>query len=234
MLNYLVGNILKLSYLVFFLLVLLAGFMVFGERIFNNNPSTNTIEYLAHHGVKNGQKNIVSVKGVVYSIPPEIKINVFTYGDIVRGKADILTLYFDFSHFFKGDLAMHTRRNSVRVELKNMGMVEWPTQNLYKQSWRKIIEHHDSGLIEFQKKDISGISWGNVYYQTIDKLDNYPKSKILTFTCQGDLEVQHLCRTSVQYKNGISLGMFIPAKLMPHWRSIYNKIYTKVDSFNME
>ena len=211
-----------------FAIVVVVTISLYVNKQFNKKPSTNSPESRSLHGVKKGQENTFSIRGNVYTIPSEIEIEVSTAGEIVSGQADVLTLYYDVSHLPQIKARWPQRRNIVRIELHYIRTFDRPVKDLYKESWDEIIEHPDKGLTEFKKESPSG--YGKSVYQTKDKLDDYPQAKVVTFNCPGG----HYCSTAAQYKNDIRIWVYIPDHLRPHMRSIYNEIYTKVDSFNKD
>ena len=227
--------ILAISYRIFKYTILFAVFVFaifLTYKIYNERPSGNTKEYLDAHGVVKGRENMVSVGGVVFKVPAELNINVETQGEIIPGQAGVLRLYYDFSHLLPGTQKNTLPKPRVRVEVRHMGVVHHDNWDLTTQlnKWQEIIPRPELELIEFHDKQFYG-GWGYISFQAMEGVVTTPLQEALNFKCSGhpDYGIQ-TCWGAVQYLNGIHIWFFIPAKLIPHWKAVYQHINYNVRS----
>ncbi len=215
-----------------FLFSMLAFAIFITYKMFNERPSVNTKEYLDAHGVVKGKENIVSIGGVVFKIPGEMDIDVETQGEIIPGQAGVLSLYYDFSHLLPRIQKNTPPKSRVRVEVRHKGIVHHDNWDMTTKlnKWQKTIPRPELELIEFHDKQFYG-GWGYISFQVMEGVVTTPLQEALNFKCSGhpDYGIRE-CRGGVRHLDGIHIWFYFPAKLIPHWKAVYQRVNFNVRS----
>lgn len=196
-------------------------------------PSGNTPEYFEAHGIIKGEENHISVGDTVFKVPKDIPFNIYTLGDIVPGKVDVLTLYLDFSYLidhYKGGGIFAPWM--VRVEIEK-NLYEYPKTSDYHlqvDNWSKIFYNSDLNLTEFHEKAFRG-GWGYISYQA--KMDQIvtPLGGPVQFECSGDPAGEiDSCSGGYQHPKGFFVSYYISNRIMPFWQEIHGSVVSTVNS----
>jgi len=189
-------------------------------------PNTNTEKYLKLHGIVNGQEKEIKIGKLVFFIPPEIDIQVETYGEINKGEADILRFDLDFSHLVTGWSGLTSK---VRVVVRAL-----EEESVSRQ--QEISVSHDTrlegermyfGLIEQPTDDPPG-GWSFKKY-IVPLEDDNPTIGNMVFNCSGRPETG-VSECWGGYKRGMAdIWLFLSGRLLPNWRQVILETDKKIE-----
>lgn len=196
--------------------------------ILPKQPSSNTPEYIAAHGIVKGQPNKIVVGDTLFHIPYDRELNVYSSGKIRKGYASRLHLYFYFPELVSEEESEFRPNFEVRAELSDRGVVKREKIDISDSAkWEKVTVKPDLGLIEIIEKKWSVGNMDYINYLTIDDIKHAGRDKLF-FNCR-DINLQIMwCKTAIQYPNGIHLKLFIPLELMKSWRTVYEHINANI------
>jgi hypothetical protein len=203
-------------------------------RLFHEKkPATNSEAYRAAHGIAEGRANELRVKGVLLRFPPQYRPNPYTSGEIVRGRADRVSVDLDLGAWFDPRPLAHSHYLAlveIEIDRNRVEYAEGQRRQLA-ADWKSIGERADLGLREYVRARDDG-GWGYRTYVPIDPGMRTPKGGLLIYDCAGRPGKEpERCGTRYQHPRGPYVEYYLSSMLLPRWREVHAEVLRTVDSF---
>lgn len=197
----------------------------------DGRPLVNSKEYLELHGIVNGKEKFIEVGKTKFTIPSEINVQVETYGEIKKGKADVLRLYLDYSNLIEDWSSSSSR---VRVEVRHFGDNSHTKSDGEANKKTSILTGNktNSGLIELP---VEGPAGGWSFKRFIAPLEEEdPEVGNLVLNCSGVPETGVNQCWGGYRKGTIDIWIFLSGRLLPYWRQVILRTDQEIESMIRE
>ena len=205
------------------LVVILAG------GCFDGDGLSNTPKNKAAHGHTEGEVNELKIGDTLLRFPAGMSYNpVTSYGKVIKGQAQEIGIGLAYPELYESSSrSLYTVPITLKKGFEN---VEYRNKFFDETEWRKIIEHKDLELIEYQRERFDG-SWGHIVYKATGLNNTNPKGSVIKYSCQGwpPGDVVH-CRSYLfNITSNLIVSYLLPVNLLPYWRKIHSDVIELVE-----
>jgi hypothetical protein len=198
-------------------------------------PSTNTPAYSAAHGVVAGQPAHLKVGGEMFHIPADVMMQMETSGEIIKGQADYLYLFFNRFTPQPTETASipgpSYGEQRLRIEIRHsLGNLEGEVDHT--RPWISIKEIPEWQLREYRESKSGRGGWGEYSYEGLAGTAQTPNDKAVHFSCTGTYPNHAECWGDYRFNSEIQIWYFFPTEWLPVWQQVHQHVVSTVKEYH--
>ncbi|WP_434136665.1 hypothetical protein JQR88_23775 (plasmid) [Pseudomonas luteola] len=209
-------------------LVIILMFFNGCEKNKEYKPKSNTEEYNIAHGIENGKANTIIIGKAQFKLPDNTRFKVYTNGEIIRHKADKLTLWTKLSKNNSiSQSSSKSELNYLRIEVSHRPLTNTSSLRPEKQNYHFSFHDMERGLTVFKGTESSFLYLAKENNLNTIKLYCSPVSNIQAFGTNGP------CRTAYHLPSGMLIEIFFPMEILDDWRGIIKESVETVEKYRI-
>lgn len=209
-------------------LVIILMFFNGCEKNKEYKPKSNTDEYNIAHGIEKGKANTISLGKATFQLPDDTHFKVYTKGEIIRHKADKLTLWTKLSK--NNSINQNSSKpelNYLRIEVSYRPLTNISSLRPEKQSYHFSFHDMERGLTVFK-----GPAGSFLYLAKEDNINAVELYCSLVSNIQA-FDTGGPCRTAYHLPSGMLIEIFFPMEILDDWRGIIKESVETVEKYRI-
>lgn len=196
-------------------------------------PSVNTPEYRAAHGVVEGNVNIVEISGVLFRLPEDTDFDVYSSGVIQPGRADRLTIRLYMDRRGLRDRKNFSTEGLTWIDISRMGDPNGRKNLQIEQERLGLPTVRPSlGLVEYPLQEpVSQAEYSGSYiYVPYGESKGSVRELYCTVAWPKDPDkVNGDCRASYYLDSGLLVQVLFPYRALVNWKSVMKAAVEEVE-----